>query len=135
MTERDEFLAWLATRQRDAELALHNGDPRPRTETWSHHEPVTLFGAHYSATGWDDVNAAFERLGASFGGYTAYEPELISAEAYGDLAYTVAYEHTKVLFDGVPSEFHLRVTQVYRREDGEWKVVHRHADGAASQAP
>jgi ketosteroid isomerase-like protein len=28
----------------------------------------------------------------------------------------------------------LRVTQVYRREDGVWKVVHRHADNEASMA-
>jgi ketosteroid isomerase-like protein len=47
----------------------------------------------------------------------------------GDLAYTVTFEHTAVSVDGVPVEpYTLRVTQVYRREDGEWKVVHRHAD-------
>jgi ketosteroid isomerase-like protein len=34
-----------------------------------------------------------------------------------------------VSIDGVPVEpYTLRVTQVYRREDGEWKVVHRHGD-------
>jgi hypothetical protein len=47
----------------------------------------------------------------------------------GDLAYTVELEHTSVSIDGVPVEpYTLRVTQVYRREDGEWKVVHRHGD-------
>ena len=31
--------------------------------------------------------------------------------------------------DGGPVEpYTLRVTQVYRREDGQWKVVHRHGD-------
>jgi ketosteroid isomerase-like protein len=25
----------------------------------------------------------------------------------------------------------VRVTHVYRREDGEWKIVHRHGDSAA----
>ena len=31
--------------------------------------------------------------------------------------------------DGVPVEpYTLRATQVYRREDGDWKVVHRHGD-------
>ena len=29
---------------------------------------------------------------------------------------------------GEPRSYTLRATQVYRREDGEWKVVHRHAD-------
>jgi ketosteroid isomerase-like protein len=34
-----------------------------------------------------------------------------------------------VSVDGVPVEpYTLRVTQEYRREDGEWKVVHRHGD-------
>jgi ketosteroid isomerase-like protein len=41
----------------------------------------------------------------------------------------VELEHTSVSVDGVPAEpYTLRVTQVYRREDGEWKVVHRHGD-------
>ena len=30
----------------------------------------------------------------------------------------------------------LRVTQVYRREDGDWKLIHRHGDGPpVDQAP
>jgi hypothetical protein len=47
----------------------------------------------------------------------------------GYLAYTVELEHTSVSLDGVPvGPYTLRVTQVYRREDGGWKVVHRHGD-------
>ena len=46
-----------------------------------------------------------------------------------DLAYTVGYEHTAFSMDGGPvAPITLRVTHVYRREDGEWKIVHRHAD-------
>jgi hypothetical protein len=30
--------------------------------------------------------------------------------------------------DGAPEPYALRVTTVFRWEDGEWKVVHRHAD-------
>jgi ketosteroid isomerase-like protein len=46
-----------------------------------------------------------------------------------DLAYTVGFEHTAVSWDGVPLEpYTLRVTHVYRRENGEWKIVHRHGD-------
>jgi ketosteroid isomerase-like protein len=42
----------------------------------------------------------------------------------GDLAYAVGYEHTSVSMDGAPVEpYTLRVTHVYRREDGGWKLI------------
>jgi ketosteroid isomerase-like protein len=33
-----------------------------------------------------------------------------------------------VKVDGVPTTYTLRVTHVYRREDGQWRIVHRHGD-------
>ncbi len=44
----------------------------------------------------------------------------------GDTAYTVALEHTSASVKGVPRRYTLRVTQIYRREGGAWKVAHRH---------
>jgi ketosteroid isomerase-like protein len=44
------------------------------------------------------------------------------------MAFTVGLEHTSVSVDGAPRTYTLRATQVYRREGGEWKVAHRHAD-------
>jgi hypothetical protein len=42
---------------------------------------------------------------------------------------TVGYEHASFSMDGGPvAPLTLRVTHVHRREDGEWKIVHRHAD-------
>jgi len=56
--------------------------------------------------------------------------ELVAVGVSGDLAYTVGYEHTSASQNGGPDrQFRLRVTHVYRREDGEWKIVHRHGDG------
>lgn len=45
------------------------------------------------------------------------------------MAYTVQREITSTIVNGEPREYVLRVTQVYRREDGNWKVIHRHGDG------
>jgi ketosteroid isomerase-like protein len=45
-----------------------------------------------------------------------------------DLGYTVDLEHMTRQVGGQPRPVTLRCTQVYRRENGEWKVVLRHAD-------
>jgi ketosteroid isomerase-like protein len=58
-----------------------------------------------------------------------YDFELVAGDASGDLAYTVGYERHSVSKEGGPVEPHaLRVTHVYRRENGVWRVVHRHGD-------
>jgi SnoaL-like domain len=59
---------------------------------------------------------------------TDYDFEVVAAGASGDLAYTVGYEHNRVKVDGQPQTYTLRATHVYRREDGQWRIVHRHAD-------
>ena len=54
---------------------------------------------------------------------------MLAAGVSGDLAYIAGIEHTVVSVAGAaPEPYALRVTQVFRREDGAWKVVHRHAD-------
>lgn len=127
--ELDEFLATTLARQLVAEKAIHNGDPEPRLAMWSRNDPVTVLGAFNSATGWDEVSQLFRELGSGFSNCASYDFDLIAAGVSGDLAYTVGYEHTSVSWNGAPLEpYTLRVTHVYRREDGEWKIVHRHGD-------
>jgi ketosteroid isomerase-like protein len=131
MSEAEEFLRQTMPRLMQAERALHNGDAEPRLAMWSRNEPVTLFGAWLSDTGWDDVSRTFQVLASRFSDCTAYDVDLIAAGASGDLAYTVAYEHTSASVEGVPRTYTLRVTQIYRREDGEWRLAHRHGDELA----
>jgi hypothetical protein len=39
-----------------------------------------------------------------------------------------AFEHSTTSVYGEPRQYTLRATHVWRREDGEWKIVHRHGD-------
>ncbi len=129
MSELDDFLTATLDRQIKAEQAIHSGDPTPRLAMWSRNEPVTLFGAVKSNRGWEEVSQTFHWLASRFSDCTSYRFELVAAGASGDLAYTVGYEHTSTSINGVPAEpYTLRVTHVYRRENGEWKIVHRHGD-------
>ena len=133
MTQTEEFLAATMPRLIEAETALHNGDPGPRIAMWSRIDPLTLFGAAASARGWAEIGPVFEWLGSSFSQGTSFNNEVIAAAASGDLAYTVALEHTTVSIDGAaPQPYVLRVTTIFCREDDEWRVVHRHGDALES---
>jgi ketosteroid isomerase-like protein len=130
LSAADEFVAEMLPRQVEAEIALHNGDVEPRLAMWSTNDPVTLFGAYGMAkSGWDEVGETFRRLAARFSNPGDYDYELVAAGASGDLAYTVGIERHSVSIEGGPVKPHtIRVTHVYRRENGEWKIVHRHGD-------
>ena len=79
---------------------------------WSTTDPVTLFGAGMSGQGWDQLRGIFHTIASRWSDCTDQRVELLAAGV-----------------SGVPVEpYTLRVTQVYRREAGEWKVVHRHGD-------
>ena len=134
MSERDEFIAWVRSDLYDAEVAVHNGDAGPRRAIWSRNEPVTVLGAWKNAIGRHELDELFDHLADSFSDCTSYELELLAAEVLGDTAYTVALEHTSASVDGVPRTYTLRATQVYRREDGAWKVAHRHGSAPPEQA-
>jgi len=126
MTERAEFVNWVQSVLTDAEIAVHNGDAGPRRAIWSRNDPVTVLGAWRNASGQQELDQLFAHLAESFSDCTSYEFELLEAEVRGDTAYTVGLEHTSASVNGVPRTYTLRATQIYRREDGEWKVAHRH---------
>lgn len=130
MNELDDFLNETMALQIEAEEAIHNGDPALRLQMWSQKDPVTLFGAWGPCnSGWDEVSRTFRWVASRFSNCTEYSFELVAAGVSGDLAYTVGYEHSERSLDGGAVEpSTLRVTHIYRRENGEWKIVHRHGD-------
>src|SRR5262249_46595591 len=128
MKDREDFLAWVKTSLYQAELALHNGDPAPRRALWSRREPVSVLGAWRNAYGQAEIDALFVSLGRSFSNCSSYTFEMQAYEVIGEMAYPAGLERPSVSVDGKPRTYALRVTQVYRREDSQWKVVHRHGD-------
>jgi ketosteroid isomerase-like protein len=131
MSERDDFLTWVNSALYGAELALHDGDAGPRRALWSRNEPVSVLGAWRNAWGQAELDELFTALERSFSDCTSYSLELEALDVVGDMAYTAGLEHTSASVDGQPRTYTLRATQVYRREGGEWKVAHRHADTVA----
>jgi ketosteroid isomerase-like protein len=100
-------------------------------EIWSTREPVSVLGAARSAVGQEAVRELFRSLGDTFSNCTSYVYEISAVDVVGDLAYTAGYERTEASINGEPRRYVLRSTQIYRREDGEWKVAHRHADASS----
>jgi ketosteroid isomerase-like protein len=134
--ELDSFTETTLARQRAAEEAGYAGDPEPYLRLWSQQDPVSLFGAFGPCkTGWTDVSRTMRWAITRFSDADMTH-DLEVAYAGADLAYTVGYEHGEVAIDGVRQPVKLRVTLIYRREDGQWKLVHRHGDFApVDQSP
>ena len=116
---------------------MHSGDPSSWIEAWSHGEPVSVLGAGVRArSGWPEVLRTINWVASRFGNCTDYEYELVVADALGDLAYTCGFErYTATRPDGELVVNELRVTQIYRRENGTWKLVHRHGDHPPADPP
>ena len=97
-------------------------------EIWSHRDDVTtMHPMGGEQVGWEEVRASFE--GAA-GLMTDSHVELIDQRicAGTDLAYETGIERGSAKLAGEPIEFEHRVTNVYRLEDGQWKMIHHHTD-------
>ena len=129
MSEVKDFLAAAMPHLEESDTQLHDGNAGPRIAFWSHREPVTLFGAAATKNGWSEIQPVFEWLASSFSNCQSFKYDVLAAGASGDLAYVVGIERTTASIRGEPPvQYSLRVTTIFRREDGEWRVVHRHGD-------
>jgi ketosteroid isomerase-like protein len=127
----------VLSQEQSAEAAIYRGNPEPFKTLWSHTDDVSLFGAFGPCKkGWHQVGKTTDWVASRYReGEVTAEYEVVHEGA--DLAYTVGYEIGDVVLDGAPmTRQRLRVTQIYRREDGQWRLVHRHGDFApADQSP
>ena len=134
MGELEDFRTDFLARQTEAEEAMVHGDVKPRLALWSRRDPVSLLGGWGpNKTGWPELERIFgwvaERLSSVMYSDFRYDVEVADVSPDGQMAYTVGFERfNEVLSDGGKKPWTVRVTHAYRREDGEWKIVHRHGD-------
>ena len=130
MGDVEDFHRDFLPRFIEAQRSYHDGDPGPNNALWSTTEPVSLFAARgLHATGTEDVTRTFGFVASWFSDLRSYGWELLASDVIGDCAYTVAIERYTASREGRPvAPTELRATHVYRRESGQWRAVHRHAD-------
>jgi ketosteroid isomerase-like protein len=127
--DEQEFQAFLAERAA-ATAAFFNGDPEPWKAMASQTPVITMFGGFGGyEQGWEAVSDRYTwAAAANAEGQVAVE--LIACHVAGDFAYAVAIERGQVRAAG-EADFApkaLRVTEIFRKEDGAWRLLHRHAD-------
>ena len=125
-----DFEAFMKQREA-ASSAFVNGDFKPLAEISASSSAATLFGPKGDCVqGAEQVNEANAEGAKRFKGVSRNEFEVMHMAADENLAYWVGVQRSVVTVQGeeqaVP--FDLRVTEIFRREAGQWKLIHRHAD-------
>ena len=115
------------------------GNPEPVKELFSHREDVTLANPlGPPAHGWDEVSATIKRAASQFKDGRLVGVEIVEKRVTPEFAYTLWLEHAEGKVgarEDVAAATPLRVTMIYRPEEGGWKVVHRHADPITAPRP
>ena len=123
-TSLEEFIA----RCHEALTHQSQGRPEPFLELWSRAEDVSIMaaigGSHVGFEQVSDLLTAASKTQS----FETWEAQNLVTTIDDDLAFSVELERYGRTVDGEREEMTLRATQIYRREDGAWKVVHRHGD-------
>lgn len=107
---------------------MANGNASALSAIWAHGDDVTaLHPIGGRQEGWDDTRSSFEQVGSlASGGQVQLRDQMIQVGA--DLAYEVGIETGEITLAGEQISINQRVTNIYRRENGAWKMVHHHTD-------
>jgi ketosteroid isomerase-like protein len=126
----NEGIPNLVLRTEEANKALVRGDIDRYIALTQHAEDYTLMAPFGG-----DTDARLRRVrrepcknGELFKSGTL-DQEVVATYNSGDLAVLVTIERVQAEIADLPEQnWSLRVTQVFRREDTGWRLVHRHAD-------
>ncbi len=124
-------LAQVIEQDHQADDAFARGDPGPKKALYSRRDDAVLANPLLPpARGWAEVERALDDAasGLAPGGEGLGFDRVVDYRT-SDLAYIVEIERYMLQLPGqeaVPRS--LRVTTIFRREDGEWRIAHRHAD-------
>jgi ketosteroid isomerase-like protein len=137
MTAPDAFDA-VMERYRRAADEFSRGNPAQVRALWSHRDDVTLanpFGP--PVRGWRQVAEALDDASSRMRDGAVSDFDIIATYLTKDLASVLATEHWQARVSGGEdvAPFDLRVTSTFRREDGVWMLVHRHADPISTFDP
>lgn len=115
----------------EASNAFISGDFSALSKISVQNSPATLFTPNGTCiNGAQQVNAVNAEGATHFkpGGTNAFE--VLHTAAGDEFAYWVGIQRSTVPMEGSaqPVQFNLRITELYRRENGTWKLFHRHAD-------
>ena len=129
MSAEDEVRA-AAERFYAALNSVVNGDAGPMADVWSQGaDATTMHPIGGRQVGWDQVRGSWQQVAQiASGGKVTLGDRLI--RVVGDAAYELGTEQIDVTLAGQPVRTEVRVTNIYRREGGAWRIVHHHADAA-----
>ena len=127
-----EFRAFLRQWE-EAQTRFLTGDPTLWKQNASQREDATILGGFGGyEKGWAQVGPRYDWAGSQYKAAPArVKVEYISTIVMSDLAFTVAIERQEELGprdERATSPRVLRATQIFRKEEGAWKLLHRHAD-------
>ena len=114
------------------------GNPEPLKDLYSHRDDVSLanpFGP--PVRGWDQVSQRMERGAQHYREGYAKGFDQIAKYVTGDLGYILEVERYEAKVGGnlEMTPVSVRVTTIFRTENGFWKVAHRHADPITTDQP
>jgi len=106
-----------------------NGDLGSMMEVWSHgSDAATMHPLGGREFGWEEVRAGWEQAAQAFSEGQVSLNDLVVVPVTDDVAYTLGTERGQAKLGDETVGIDWRATNIYRREEGAWKVVHHHAD-------